>query len=85
MPLSPRFVGPAIGLITGSITSACMTFVGLAVNYGFQPDFLSRWLKSAAISYMTVVPFLMILVPPIQRFVLRKAGIPEPSRPRLPS
>ena len=78
MKISPRFAGLAIGLITGSITSICMTFVGLAVNYGFHPDFLARWLKSAAISYMTVVPLLMILVPPIQRSVLRKAGIPEP-------
>lgn len=78
MTLSPRFVGPAIGLITGSITSICMSFVGLAINYGFHPDFLARWAKSALISYMTVVPFLMILVPPIQRFVLRKAGIPAP-------
>lgn len=80
MRISPRFVGPAIGLITGSITSVCMTFVGLAINYGFQPDFLARWAKSSIISYMTVVPFLMILVPPVQRFVLRKAGIPTPDR-----
>lgn len=84
MTISPRFVGPAIGLITGSITSICMTFVGLAVNYGFHPDFLARWVKSAAISYMTVVPFLMILVPPIQRFVLRKAGIPTPHQSPRP-
>ncbi len=78
MKISPRLVGPTIGLMTGLITSICMTFVGLAVNYGFHPDFISRWLRSAAISYVTVVPLLFILVPPIQRFVLRKAGLPLP-------
>jgi hypothetical protein len=27
-----------------------MSFVGLALNYGFQPDFAVRWLKAAATS-----------------------------------
>lgn len=78
MALSPKLVGPAIGLLTGLITSATMTFIGLAVNYGFQPDFVVRWVKSASLSYIMVVPLLMIVVPPIQRFVLRRAGLPTP-------
>jgi hypothetical protein len=48
MALSPKLVGPAIGSITGLITSTSMSFVGLALNYGFQPDFAMRWLKAAA-------------------------------------
>ena len=48
MALSPKFVGPAIGMITGLVTSTSMTFIGLAMNYGFQPDFVLRWLKSAS-------------------------------------
>ena len=47
MALSPKLVGPAIALITGLITSTGMSFVGLALNYGFQPDFTVRWLKAA--------------------------------------
>ncbi len=76
MALSPKLIGPAIGSITGLITSTTMSFVGLALNYGFQPDFAARWLKAAAMSYVVVVPMLMIVVPPIQRFVMRQAGVP---------
>jgi hypothetical protein len=32
-------------MITGLITSTSMSFVGLAMNYGFQPDFAARWLR----------------------------------------
>jgi hypothetical protein len=53
-----------------------MSFVGLALNYGFQPDFAVRWLKAAATSYVVIVPILMIVVPRIQRFVMRQAGLP---------
>jgi hypothetical protein len=76
MALSPKLIGPAIGSITGLITSTSMSFVGLALNYGFQPDFAVRWLKAAATSYVLIVPMLMVLVPPIQRFVMRQAGMP---------
>jgi hypothetical protein len=76
MALSPKLIGPAIGSITGLITSTSMSFVGLALNYGFHGDFAMRWLKAAITSYIVVVPMLMIVVPPIQRFVMRQAGLP---------
>jgi hypothetical protein len=80
MALSPKLIGPAISLITGLITSTSMSFVGLALNYGFQPDFAVRWLKAAATSYVVIVPMLMIVIPPIQRFVMRQAGLPTRGR-----
>jgi hypothetical protein len=43
---------------------------------GFQPDFAVCWLKAAATSYVVVVPMLVIVIPPIQRFVMRQAGLP---------
>jgi len=76
MALPPKMIGPTISLITGLFTSTSMSFVGLALNYGFHPDFALRWLKAAAISYAVVVPLLMIIVPRIQRFVVRQAGLP---------
>ena len=76
MALSPKLVGPAISSITGLITSTSMSFVGLALNYGFQPDFAVRWLKAAATSYVLIVPMLVIIIPRIQRFVMRQAGLP---------
>ena len=75
MQLSPRFVGPVIGLVTGLLTSTSMSFVGLVTNYGFHPDFFARWLKAAAIGYVTAVPLMMVLVPIVQRFVMRQAGL----------
>jgi hypothetical protein len=80
MALPPKLIGPAISLITGLITSTSMSFVGLALNYGFQPDFAVRWLKAAATSYVVIVPMLMIVIPPIQRFVMRQAGLPTRGR-----
>jgi hypothetical protein len=76
MALPPKLIGPTISSITGLITSTGMSFIGLAVNYGFQPDFAVRWLKAAATSYVVIVPMLMVIIPPIQRFVMRQAGLP---------
>ena len=76
MSLPPKLIGPAISSITGLITSTSMSFVGLALNYGFHPDFAVRWLKAAATSYVVVVPMLMTIVPRIQRFVMRQARLP---------
>ena len=76
MALPPKLIGPAISMITGLITSTSMSFVGLALNYGFQADFAVRWLRAAATSYVLVVPMLVIVIPRIQRFVMRQAGLP---------
>ncbi len=77
MALSPKLIGPTISLITGLITSTSVSFVGLALNYGFQPDFAVRWLKAATTSYVMIVPMLIVVIPPIQRFVMRQAGLPK--------
>jgi hypothetical protein len=76
MALPPKLIGPTISLITGLITSTSMSFVGLALSYGFHADFAVRWLKAATTSYVLVVPMLVIVVPRIQRFVMRQAGLP---------
>src|ERR1700731_2587048 len=78
MALHPKLIGPTIPLIPGLITSTSMSFVGLTLNYGFHPDFAVRWLRAAATSYIVVVPLLIIVIPPIQRFVMRQAGLPMP-------
>jgi Protein of unknown function (DUF2798) len=76
MVLSPKLIGATISSITGLITSTSMSFIDLALNYGLQPDFGVRWLKAAVTSYVVVVPMLIIVIPPIQRFVMRQAGLP---------
>ena len=75
MALPRKLIGPTISSITGLITSTSMSFIGLALNYGFQPDFAVRWLKAAATSYVVIAPMLVIVIPRIQRFVMRQAEI----------
>ena len=81
MQVSPRFVGPLIGLITSAFTSVIMSFISLAINYGFRPDFAERWLKAAATGYIILVPIMMLLIPRIQRVVLGWAGQAPAGRP----
>jgi len=76
MALPQKLIGPTISSITGLITSTSMSFVGLALNYGFHPAFAVRWLKAAATSYVLIVPMLILVIPRIQRFVMRQAGLP---------
>jgi hypothetical protein len=76
MALPKKLIGPTISSITGLITSTSMSFVALALNFGFQADFAVRWLKAAATSYVVIVPMLIVVIPPIQRFVMRQAGLP---------
>ncbi|MSP76135.1 MAG: DUF2798 domain-containing protein [Rhodospirillaceae bacterium] len=75
MKIPTRFIGLAIGAITGIVSSTLMTFIGLTINYGFQPGFLVLWAKAAVLGYAIGVPLLMLIVPPIQRFVMRHASI----------
>ena len=75
MKLSPKLIGPAIGMITGVVTSTVMSFIGLALNYGFHPDFLVRWAKAASTRYVIGVPLVMLVLPVIERAVLRQAGL----------
>ncbi len=77
MRLSPRFIGPLIALITSAFTSVIMSFVSLAINYGFHADFVARWLKAAAMGYLILVPILALLVPRVQRQVLGWAGVQQ--------
>jgi hypothetical protein len=75
MKIPARHIGLAIGAISGVISSTLMTFIGVAMNYGLQPGFLLVWLKAALIGYFVGVPLLMLIVPRIQRFVMRHAAL----------
>jgi hypothetical protein len=72
MKIPARHIGLVIGTISGAISSTLMTF---AVNYGFQSGFIAVWLKAALIGYGVGVPLLMLIVPRVQRFVMRHAAV----------
>ncbi len=75
MKIPPRFIGLAIGALSGAISSTLMTFIAVAMNYGFHPGFFTVWLKAAAIGYLIGVPLLTLIVPYIQRFVMRHVAV----------
>ena len=41
MKIPPRFIGVVIAAISGIFSSTLMTFIGVAINYGFHPGFLA--------------------------------------------
>jgi hypothetical protein len=75
MKIPTRHIGLAIGALSGIISSTLMTFIGVAMNYGFHPGFFAIWLKAAMVGYFVGVPLLMLIVPHIQRFVMRHAAV----------
>ena len=75
MKIPARHIGLAIGAISGIVSSTLMTFIGVAMNYGFHPGFFAIWLKAALVGYFLGVPLLMLIVPGIQRFVMRHATV----------
>ena len=66
----PLIVRLCVTAVTAFITSALMSFLGLALNYGFRPDFFYRWLKVFALGYVVLVPVLLLILPPIQRLIV---------------
>ena len=75
MKIPARHIGLAIGALSGIISSTLMTFIGVAMNYGFHEGFFAIWLKAALMGYFVGVPLLMLIVPHIQRFVMRHAAV----------
>lgn len=56
-------------LIMGIITTGIISFSLIAINMGFSNSFLRVWLKSWVLAYLFVIPAILFIAPPIQRFV----------------
>lgn len=54
-------------LITGLVVTSYVTFTLVAVNIGFQSEFVFKWLRSWLIAYVLVVPSLLFVGPYIRR------------------
>lgn len=54
-------------MITGLIVTSYITFTVVAVNAGFNNDFIIRWLTSWLIAYVLAVPSLLYLAPFIRK------------------
>ncbi|MEP6556686.1 MAG: DUF2798 domain-containing protein [Ferruginibacter sp.] len=56
-------------LIMGSITTAIISYSLIYLNMGFSDKFLRVWLKSWGISYLIVLPVILIISPIVQKLV----------------
>ena len=56
----------AFSLIMGVITTGIITFTLIAVNLGFNSQFLYIWIKSWIIAYIVVIPIILLVAPFLQ-------------------
>ena len=58
-------------LLMGVITTGIISFSLIAINIGFTETFVQLWLKSWLLAYVFVIPAILFVAPPIERFVNR--------------
>ncbi len=58
-------------LIMGVITTGIISFSLIAINLGFPDRFFKVWLKSWLLSYLIVVPAILIIGPLVQKLIDR--------------
>ena len=56
-------------LTMGIITTGLISFALIAVNIGFTPVFLKIWFKSWLIAYLVVIPAILFIAPPLQKYI----------------
>jgi hypothetical protein len=59
----------AFALIMGIITTCIISFSLIAINLGFTERFLATWLRSWFMSYVIVIPAILLIAPRVQAFV----------------
>ncbi|WP_324218285.1 DUF2798 domain-containing protein [Flavobacterium sp.] len=55
----------------GVITTGIISFSLIAINLGFSDRFFKVWLKSWLLSYLIVVPAIIIIGPLVQKLIDR--------------
>lgn len=58
-------------LVMGAITTGIISFALIAINLGFQSNFVSTWLKSWLMAYIFVIPAILFIAPGIEKIVDR--------------
>ncbi len=70
-PPVPFKIRAVVTAVSGLASALLMSFLGLAINYGFRPDFLQRWIFAFVTGYVILVPVLLFILPLVQRVVVR--------------
>lgn len=61
----------AFALLMGIFTTGVISFTLISINIGFSQNFLRTWIRSWAISYIVVIPAILLVGPKIQSVVHR--------------
>lgn len=61
----------AFALVMGMVTTGIISFVLLALNFGFSNGFLATWLRAWGMGYAVVIPTILVIGPRIQALVER--------------
>ena len=69
--LPVRVFQPVFGLFMATFMSFLMSGAITALNIGFPPDYLSRWMHSWGLAFMLAYPAILIVAPIARRLALR--------------
>lgn len=69
--LPVRVFQPVFGLFMATFMSFLMSGAITALNIGFPPDYLSRWMHSWGLAFMLASPAILIVAPIARRLALR--------------
>lgn len=61
----------AFAMLMGIVTTGIISFVLVAINLGMASGFLSTWLRCWLISYLIVIPAILLVGPRLQAQVDR--------------
>jgi hypothetical protein len=69
MRIPVRFAPLVFGALLSSIMVAIVSAFVLATSMGFQPGFLTQWLKSCAATWPVAFPTVTLVAPWVRRAV----------------
>lgn len=62
----------SFALMMGVLTTGIISFVLIALNLGFNTNFVSTWLRSWCIAYVLVIPAILVIGPRLQAQIDRR-------------
>jgi hypothetical protein len=74
--LPVRLFQPLFGLFMAFFMSFLMSGAITALNIGFPPDFLARWMHSWGMAFVLAYPAILIVAPVARGLALRFAESP---------
>ena len=59
-------------LMMGVVTTGIISFVLIALNLGFNAQFVLTWLRSWSVAYVLVIPAILLIGPRLQAQIDRR-------------